>query len=131
VSQRLLLLVALTLLFWAVTALPVWLLLSDLALLHASTAALLCLVPGMLTLVWAERTSRKDPQQLLIVALGGTGVRMFGVLVAGILLVQTVPLYREQDGFLIWLLVFYLFTLALEMTLLLKARPHADGPPAG
>jgi hypothetical protein len=131
VTQRLLILVAGTLLFWAATALPVWLLGSDLALLHATTAALLCLVPGIFTLVWAERTSRKDPQQMLLVVLGGTGVRMFGVLLAGILLVQMVPPYREQDSFLIWLLVFYLFTLALEMTLLLKARPHADGPSAG
>ena len=80
------------------------------------------LVPGVLTLLWLGWTTSKNPQQLLIVALGSTGIRMFGVLLAGFLLVQTVPLYREQGGFLIWLLVFYLFTLTLEMVLLLKSR---------
>jgi hypothetical protein len=128
VSQRLFLLAAGGVLFWAATALPVWLLGGgDLVLLHSGTAGLLCLLPALLTLAWAEWTSRKDPRQVPLVILGGTCVRLFGVLIAGFLLLQTVPLYREQDGFLIWLLVFYLFTLALEMTLLLKARPHPDG----
>lgn len=62
-----------------------------------------------------------------IIILGATGLRMFGVLATGILLLQTVPLFREQEGFLIWLIVCYLYTLALEMTLLLKGRSRPDG----
>jgi hypothetical protein len=131
VSQRLFLLSAGTLLLWVATALPVWLLGGEWALLHAGTAALLCLVPCLLTLVWVERTGQKQPQQMLLAALGATGVRMFGVLGVGIVLVQAVPPFRGQDGFLIWLLIFYLFTLALEMTLLLTARPSPDGSAGG
>jgi hypothetical protein len=99
----------------------------DLALVYSGTSMLLCLVPGVLTLVWAQWASRKEPDQLALVILGATGIRMFGVLLAGYLLVQMVPLYREQDGFLYWLLVCYLFTLTLEVALLLKGRHRPDG----
>jgi hypothetical protein len=37
-------------------------------------------------------------------------------------------LFRIESGFLIWLIVFYLFTLALEMYLLLQDRPRIDNP---
>jgi len=74
--------------------------------------------------------------------LGGTGVRVFGVLLAGFALFQGVPYFRQYPGFWTWLLVSYLFTLALEMALLLvgrtsEVREEAAGrqetttPPAG
>ncbi len=123
--QRVLILIAGTVLFWALTAIPARHLGGgNLAIAYSATALLLCLVPGVLTFLWTGWTARQDPQQMLLVALGATGIRMFGVLLAGLLLLQTVPLFREQEGFLIWLVVFYLFTLTLEMVLLLKARPQ-------
>jgi hypothetical protein len=124
----LLILVAGSALFWVVTALPARRLGGgDLALLYSGTAVLLCLVPGVLTLLWAGWVQRNDPQQMPLMVLGATGLRMFGVLLVGFLIWQTATIYREQDGFLIWLLVNYLFTLALEMTLLLKGRSHPGG----
>jgi hypothetical protein len=129
VRQRLLILVVAAAAFWVLTAIPAKHLGGgDLALVYSGVAMLLCLVPGVLTLLWAGYVERSQPEQMLVMALGSTGVRMFGVLLAGFLLFRTVPLFREQEGFLIWLLVFYLFTLALEMTLLLKGRSRPDGP---
>jgi len=58
--------------------------------------------------------------------LGGTGVRMFFVLLAGWMLYQYVPYYQQQSSFLIWLGVGYLFVLALDMTLLLASRPERE-----
>jgi hypothetical protein len=128
VKQRVLLLIAGTALFWVLSAIPVRHLGGgELTLLYSATSLLLCLLPAVATLVWLDATARKDPSQVLLVVLGATGVRMFFVLVAGILLLFTVPLYREQSGFLMWLLVSYLFTLALEMTLLLKGWSRPDG----
>jgi hypothetical protein len=129
VRQRLLTLIAGTVGLWVLTAIPVKHLGGgNLALVYSVTALLLCLVPGVLTLLWVGWTTSKNPQQLVLVALGSTGVRLFGVLLVGLLLVQMVPLYTEQNGFLLWLLVFYLFTLALEMVLLLKAAPRTARP---
>ena len=45
-----------------------------------------------------------------------------------LVLVFSVPLFA-QGRFLIWLLVFYFFTLALELTLLLRGRPSSDSQP--
>jgi hypothetical protein len=133
VRQRLLTLILGTLGFWVLAAIPAKHLGGgDLALIHSATAMLLCLVPGVLTLVWVSWTTSKNSQQLVLVALGSTGVRLFGVLLAGFLLLRMVPLFQEQAGFLIWLLVFYLFTLTLEMVLLLKAarEPARSGESA-
>jgi hypothetical protein len=93
------------------------------ALLCGGVALLLCLVPTALTLVWAGWALRQKPEQQLAAVLGGTGVRLFVVLGAGLALTQWVPYYREQSGFWFWLLGCYLFTLALEMVLVLSGRP--------
>lgn len=125
--RRLLLLIAGSLLFWVLACVPVerlgggadtW--------VYSGTALLLCLVPAAITLAWASRAPAQDAGQQLTILLGATGVRLFGVLLLALLLYLSVPPYRGQDGFLIWLIVCYLFTLALEMTLLLKGRPRPD-----
>jgi hypothetical protein len=65
------------------------------------------------------------------VVLGGTGLRLFFVLGAGLVLTGAVP-YFQLQSFWVWVLVFYLFTLALEMLLairsltLLERRRAAD-----
>lgn len=98
------------------------------AVIYSGTAMLLCFVPAALTLAWATWAMKQDSQQQLMLVVGGGGARMFFVLLAGLLLTQYVPLYREQTGFLFWLLAAYLFTLALEIGLMLAARSTgADG----
>jgi hypothetical protein len=110
--------------FWLLTALPARMLGGgDAAVACSGTAMLLCFVPAALTLAWATWALKRDPQQQLLVVIGGGGVRMFFVLVAGLLLTQTVPFYGERSReFLFWLLAAYLFTLALEIVLMLAGR---------
>ena len=112
--------------FWLLVALPARHLGGgDAAVAYSGTALALCLVPGVVTLLWAGWALDKSPEQQLTLVLGGTGMRLFVVLGAAWVLFATVPYYREHNGFWAWLLVFYLFTLALEMALLLAGRPAA------
>ncbi len=113
--------------FWALSAIPARLILGgEWTYVYSGTAMLMCLVPGALTLLWANHAASKDPQQLALTWLAGTGVRLFGVLLLALVLFQLVPLYREESGFLLWMVVFYFFTLAAEMHLLLSGRPRVD-----
>jgi hypothetical protein len=121
-------------------ALVVWVLAAGLAYLrgdatevaYCSSAALLCLLPTVGTLIWAEWCQGQSPEQQLTAVLGGTGVRMFFVLGTGLLLTNTIPFFGEhQQGFWLWLLLFYLLDLALEMTLLVAGRPEAGKPGSG
>lgn len=130
--RRVLLLVVGSILFVALAALPVARLTDyDQAFLHASTAMVLCLIPGVLTLIWASWMYERDPQQQLLVMLGATGIRMFGVLIVGYLLYTQVPPYRDQLGFLLWLVVCYVFVLALELILLLSGQAVSSPLPSG
>ena len=127
--RRLLLLFAGSAAFWLLTALPARQLGGgDEAVAYSGTATLLCFVPAALTLAWAGWSLSQDSQQQLLLVVGGGGVRMFFVLVMGLLLTQYVPFYQERPGFLFWLLAAYLFTLALEIVLMLAIRNGAvDG----
>lgn len=98
----------------------------DSALVFLATGLALCLLPAVVTLFWGERALRRGAEQQLVLVLGGTGVRMAFVLLAGWTLFQYVPYYQHQPSFLIWLAVCYLFTLALDMVLLLASRPDSD-----
>src|SRR5437879_2172584 len=126
--QRILLLIGGSLLFWLLASLPFRFLAEDraagdAAVIYAGTAVLLCLVPTTLTLLWSSSALRQAPEQQLTAVLGGTGIRVFSVLLAGFALFQWVSYFREYLGFWTWLLVSYLVTLALEMTILLAGRP--------
>ena len=60
--------------------------------------------------------------------MGGTGVRLFVVLLAAWGLWSNVG-YYHQSTFWTWLLIAYLVTLALEITLLLMGKPAAAPKP--
>jgi threonine/homoserine/homoserine lactone efflux protein len=98
----------------------------DSAVVFIATALALCLVPAVVTLIWGERALRRSADQQLVMILGGTGVRMAFVLLAGWTLYQYVSYYQWESRFLIWLAVCYLFTLALDMILLLAGRPDRE-----
>jgi len=126
--RRLLLLLVGSAAFWVLTAIPAKHLGGgDLALVYSGAAMGLCVVPAALTLLWASFGLRGHTHEQLTTLMGATGVRLFGVALAGYVLFLQVPIFREQDGFLIWLVVCYMFTLALEMTLLLTGRPSTGG----
>jgi hypothetical protein len=94
----------------------------DAAVVFLGTALLLCLAPGVATLVWGEWALQQSPDRQLILVLGGGSVRMAFVLAAGWVLYRWAPYYQRQAAFLVWLLVGYLFTLALDVALLLAGR---------
>jgi hypothetical protein len=129
--RRVALLLLGTLALWAVVALYCRLTRRDAAgeavLAYSAVAAGLCLVPTALTLLWSGRALGGPPEQQLVAVLGGTGVRLFAVLLAALALHSWVPYFQEHPGFWVWVLVFYLYTLTLEMVLLLAGRP---GPAA-
>lgn len=127
--RRLSLLVGGSLAVWIVAVLPARYLWGDPVVVYSGVAVLLCLVPTSITLVWATRTLRASPQQLLIMVLGGTGVRVFAVLAGAIALKGLVPFFRDSDSFLIWVLVFYLVTLGFELALVLTGLPEISGDP--
>lgn len=117
---------------WGGAFVLAWLLWSDYreSLLPCSlTAMILCLVPTVLTFLWSSWGLKNNPHQQLLATLGGTGVRMFFVLGVGLLLSMAVGFFREnQLQFWLWILVFYLSTLALEMALILRAQAHMAKP---
>jgi hypothetical protein len=125
VTRRLLLLLAGSLAFWLLAALPVRLLGGgDTALTWSGTALLLCLLPAAVTLAWAHWALGGTPEQQLALVLGGSGVRLFFVLGTAFLLYELVP-YYQGTGFWVWLLASYLVTLALDLGLMLSGRTTA------
>lgn len=133
--RRQLLLIAGSLAFWVLVAIPARLLWGDAAAAYSAVALVLCLVPTSLTLFWADWAYRQPADQQFTMVLGGTGLRLFLVLVGAFALYRLVPFFQDQEtpGFLLWVLIFYLFTLALETVLSVAARPGAkiSGVPAG
>ncbi len=121
--RRLALLLGLSLALWVVIVFPARRLGDELALPYSAVALGLCLIPAAATLLWGEFSNRSPAQQLLL-ALGGMGVRVAFVLGAAAGLYFLVP-YFQETHFWVWVLVFYLITLALEMTLLLVGRAPA------
>jgi hypothetical protein len=94
--------------------------------LFSIVASLLCLVPTLATLVWASRPGNQLPEHQMLMILGGTAVRMTVVFGVGLLLYYTVPTF-ERMSFWIVVLVFYLFTLSLEIALLLNGPNQPKG----
>jgi hypothetical protein len=89
--------------------------------LYSAVALSLCLVPTLVTLIWAGWALNQAPEQQLLTILGGTGLRMVLVLGIGLALYQLVPTFHRAS-FWIVILIFYLFILALEVVLLLRVR---------
>lgn len=121
-NRRLSLLIGGSLAFWVLTAIPAARLWGDAMYANSAVALGLCLVPTVLALVWADRVLGSAPQAQLLMMLGGTGLRMMTALGVGLLLCTQVPYFSEQALFAFWgwILVFYQFTLALEVATLMK-----------
>ena len=87
----------------------------------------LCLVPTVATLIWARRAAERNPESRLLMVMGGTAFRMALVLGVGLLLYYKVPGF-ERISFWIVILVFYLFTLGLEVwTLVGRPLEQTEG----
>jgi hypothetical protein len=125
--QRLGQLIALGIFAWVVAAYPAYRFGGEQTLVHSAVAALLCLAPAGLTFLLARQSFGASPEQRLLLTLGGTGLRMFVVLGVVAVLFLTVP-YFQQTGFILWVLGFYLLSLALEVTFLVREQAALDGP---
>src|SRR5437588_221513 len=78
--------------FWLLLALPARRLGGgDAAVVYSGTALALCLVPAVVTLLWAGWALDKSPEQQLTLVLGGTGMRLFVVLGSAWALFASVP----------------------------------------
>jgi threonine/homoserine/homoserine lactone efflux protein len=126
VTSRVLTLVLAAAALWALAALPARHFAGDDSAIHGAAAVLLCLVPGVLTLIWAASAARSDPRQLPLVALGASGVRMFVVAGVACLLYLRVPPFQAEVGFLVWVLGAYFALLAVELWLLLGRPLNAE-----
>jgi len=106
-----------SLVIWAVLAIPATIWLDANAALMAGAALFLCLVPGVVTLYWVQTVGRRSPELLMLAVLGGTFVRLLTAMGGGLVLFLAFPAYFSI-AFWIWLAVFYLFTLAVEIAML-------------
>lgn len=115
-----------TLFLWGLAVVPARIAWGDGVIAHSGVAALLCLVPAVATLIWAQ-SARHSREGRLVAALGGSGLRLAIVLAGGFGLTQLLPEWFPWS-FWIWLMVFYVFTLAVETALLVRSEPRSgDG----
>jgi hypothetical protein len=119
------LLIAGTLALWLLVFYPARLAWGDRAVLQSAVAAALCLVPMALTLVWCTLAHGGSAESQLAAVMGGTVVRMFAVIVVAAILFKTVEALSEP-AFMLWVIVFYLATLTLEIVLVVRRRTAAD-----
>jgi hypothetical protein len=114
------------LLLWAVLVGPAALLFGPVVLLHGGVAMAVCLVPAVITLLCGAIVQRGSPERRLLSVLVGMGVRMVLVLGVGLGLALATETFHHF-GFILWLLVFYLASLALETALLLGSLRPQEG----
>jgi hypothetical protein len=134
VTRRLTILGGATLAFAVAIAVVGRALWGDFAVGYTAAAMLLCLIPATVTLVGSTWAASQPADKQLIMRMGGNGLRLAAVLIGFFALVQSHPFFREDHtpGFLIFVGVFYLLTLALETGLSVSGRPgtSADVVPA-
>ena len=93
-----------------------------------SVASLLCLIPGWIVFVLVSSTPKVESQGVFILA--GTLIRMLFVL-AGLLYCRFFFPRLGVSEFVVWLVVFYLYTLLLETIFLLRTRESDLGSNLG
>ena len=106
--------------FWLLLAGPAYLVAGQNGLEGLSFAALLCLLPGWLVFFLGTLYGVANMQ--VAVVLFGTGLRLVFVL-TGTLLIQSLRPDLGFREFIVWLIVFYLFTLVFETALVLRQQP--------
>ena len=114
-------LVVASLIFALVLAGTAWLVAEGKGLIGLVAATVLCTLPGCL--VVALKGLVGDSQATLVLAAGG--LRMFFVLLGALTAKFVVEGYGLKE-FFVWLILFYLFTLALETKSLLSIKGEPE-----
>lgn len=100
---------------WVLLAGPAWLLAGTMGLIGLTISAVLCLGPALAAVAFDKLFAPSQSMLFLV----STGLR-FGLILASALVAKV---SRPEFGLLefhVWLIVFYLFTLAVETWLLLR-----------
>lgn len=124
-KRRLLLLAGGIAILWLLLSYPAHLLDSETGLLYSAVAAVLCVVPTLATLVWCDLVMGGAPEQQLMAVFGGTSIRIVFVIGIGMVLYQGVREFHA-GRFWLWIIGFYLATLALEMVLIVRRQAVLD-----
>jgi hypothetical protein len=127
VKRDLSLLIAGALVFWLLTAYPAYCLWDEPAVVFSAVACLLCLAPTAATLIWCHKAFRGSPEQQLLAVMGGMAVRMVVVIGAGMALYFLAP-YFHRRSFWLWVIVFYLVILTVEIGLIVARQSAARRP---
>jgi hypothetical protein len=115
-----------TALIWVLLAVPAWFLAGEVALVDTALACGLCLVPMAVTMFWCHWSFGASPEQQLLAVLGGTSVRLVAVVAGGVGLHQALDALN-RPAFLVWVVVFYLATLTLEIVLVARRQSALAG----
>lgn len=122
---RLLSFAAVSVLLWLLIALPARAAWGDATVLASAVALAVCLLPALGSLAWVMWSWTRPVETQFVAGMGGTGIRLFGVVAVSIGLVQNVP-FLAENGFVPWVVLLYLLTLGLEVGLLLWAWPTGN-----
>lgn len=107
---------------WCLLFFPARLLGGESATLQSLAALGLTLIPALATLLWATWAFRNSPEMQLLAVLGGSFFRMAIALAGAWFLLRAFPEVFD-DGLWIFLIVFYLAILSLEVgTLVYQAN---------
>jgi len=94
-------------------------------LLFSAVAALMCLVPTLGTLLWCDLVLGGSPEQQLMAVFGSTAIRIIFVVGLGMILYQSLEEFHSSK-FWLWIIIFYLATLTLEMILVVRRQAAMD-----
>jgi len=112
------LLVSCSLALWAALLYPGWVWWGEAAFFHSAAAWTLCVVPGAAAMAWAM-SKHIAPESRALTALAGTGIRLMVTLGGGLMLTELLP-ETFTKIFWLWVGVFYLLMLTLEVILLVR-----------
>lgn len=111
--------------FWVAAAYPAYRLGGDTAFIHSAVAFGICLMPAVATFLLARLSFGGTREERLLYTMLGTGLRMFVVL-GVVLVLQLETEYFRPTSFALWVLGFYLATLALEVVFLVQEQAAMD-----
>ncbi len=115
-TKSLLILTTSCFLFWVLLIVPAWLVADLRGFVGLSVAAAMCLLPGVIALGCKSWLAADSQSAFVLIA---SGLRL-GIVLAGALAAKSLwPAFGFKE-FFVWLVLFYLFVLAIETWLTVR-----------